>query len=145
MNSLYDVVVNIAQKYPDKDGIVFYGRRYTFSWILREIDRVADGLTRFVKKGDVVTICLPNSVSAALAVYAFNKIGCVLNLVHPFVPPERLKESVCKTSSKLAVIYDLYFAKNQVGDLGVKVLKSSCGIYMSGLKKIGYSLMCKKV
>jgi len=144
MKSLYDAAWDTAQKYPDKDGLVFYGKRYSFSWVLKEIDRVADSLTRFVKKGDVVTVCMPNSVSAAVAVYAFNKIGCVLNLVHPFIPPENLKKSIAKTSSKLAVIYDLYFAKNQVDDLGVMVLKSACGHYMGGLKKFGYSLMCKK-
>jgi len=144
MKSLYDALFDTAQKYSNKDGIVFYKKRYSFSKVLKEVDRVADSLTRFVKEGDVVTLCLPSSVSAAVAVYAFNKIGCVLNLVHPFIPPNSLKKSIQKTSSKLAVIYDLYFAKNRVDDLGVPVLKSSCGHYMGGIKKLGYRLMCRK-
>ncbi len=144
MKSLYQAARDTAIKYPDKDALVFYGKRYTFSGFMAEVDRLADALTGVVKRGDVVTLCMPNSVSAAVAVYAFNKIGCVLNLVHPFIPPNSLRQSIEQTSSVLAVIYDMYFVKNRVGELGVRVLKSDQGFYMGGIKRLGYRFMCRR-
>lgn len=144
MLSLYGVAEKTALEKKEKEAFVFYGKRYTYGFFLEEIKRVASGLSKFVKKGDVVTVCMPNSVSAAVAVYAVNKLGGILNLVHPFIPPEAIKKSIAATNSKLAIVYDMWFVKHHCEDLGVVTIKSLCGYYMGGIKKLGYGLMVRK-
>ena len=101
--------LNISDS-PIRTAIMFYGKKYTFQEVFDTIDTLADNLAAAFSlgKGDVVTLCLPNSPAAVFAFYAANRLGAAVNLVHPFLPPEKLKESIRETKSKLAVVYDLY-------------------------------------
>lgn len=83
--TLYESFKQCALSHNRQDAIVFYGRRITFGRLLSLVDRTAYGLKNDgVKKNDVVTLCVPNSPSAAIAFYAINKLGAIANLVHPF-------------------------------------------------------------
>ncbi len=125
-------------------AISFYGRKYTFSRVHRWIDTLADNLAAefSIGKGDTVTLCMPNSPAALICFYAANKLGAAVNLVHPFIPPEKLKESVEKTSSKLVLIYDLYKCGRY--DFGVPTLLSDSSHYMGAAAKAYYRLTKKR-
>ena len=101
--------LNISDS-PIQTAISFYGKKYSFGRVFSLIDTLADNLAAefSLGKGDAVTLCLPNSPAAVFAFYAANRLGAAVNLVHPFLPPEKLKESVAETKSKLLVVYDLY-------------------------------------
>ena len=123
--------LNISDS-PIQTAIVFYGKKYTFQEVFDTIDTLADNLAAAFSlgKGDVVTLCLPNSPAAVFAFYAANRLGAAVNLVHPFLPPEKLKESIRETKSKLAVVYDLYRCGSF--DFGVPSLVSDSGSSASG-------------
>ena len=131
--------LNISDS-PIRTAIDFYGKRYTFDEVFSYIDTLADNLAAefSIGKGDTVTLCLPNSPAAVFAFYAANKLGAAVNLVHPFLPPEKLKESVAATASKLLVVYDLYRCGRF--DFGVPLLVSGSGRYMGAAARLYYRL-----
>ena len=125
-------------------AIAFYGKNYTFAEVFARIDTLADNLAAefSLGKGDAVTLCVPNSPAAVFAFYAANKLGAAVNLVHPFLPPEKLKESAEKSHSKLIVVYDLYPASGF--EFGMPVLVSDSAFYMGAAAKLYYRFTQKR-
>lgn len=112
--SMYEAVLLNISESTVETAISYYGKKYSFSKVIRYIDLLADNLAAEfqIRKGDTVTLCMPNSPAALMMFYAANKLGAIANLVHPFIPPEALKENLKKTNSKLLLIYDLYKCGN---------------------------------
>ena len=142
--SMYEAArANVADRQV-RVAVSYYGKKYTFEQIFCLIDRLADNLAAafHIGKGDTVTLCAPNSPQALIAFYAANKLGAVVNLVHPYIPPEKLAESAEKTASKLIVVYDLY--KGDASAFSVPVLVSGCGCFMGTFAKIYYRATNKR-
>lgn len=135
--TMYEAILENVSASTVKTAISYYGRKYSFDRVLRWIDTLADNLSAEfgIKKGDTVTLCMPNSPAALITFYAANKLGAAVNLVHPFLPPEKLRESAKATGSRLLLIYDLY----QCGrfDFGLPTLVSDSSYFM-GLAAKGY-------
>lgn len=131
-----------------RTAISFYGNRISFDQVFVLIDALAESFSaRFhIEKGDTITLCMPNSPSALLAFYAANKLGAAVNLVHPYIPPEKLSESAKKTDSKLIVVYDAYpHAGEEKPVFGVPVLESDCGWFMGAAARAYYRMTNKKL
>lgn len=108
--TMYALVKATAEKFPSAIAVDFMGRTITYQSLLAEIDRVAAFLTGLgLKKGDVITIALPNMPSAAEIFYAANRIGIIANIVHPLVPVKQLISYMEKTGSKIAAVLSLAF------------------------------------
>lgn len=138
MDSLYSVLKNTCEQYPNRKAMTFYGRRIKFHKLLSYVDCFAYKLKYYynINKGDVVTVCMPNAPSATIALYAVNKIGAICNLVHPFVPVEQLRRECNRTNTKLLIIYDVYTLKNDCHQLDGSILLSDCGYFMGKLAKL---------
>ena len=81
--TLYGAVNSAAKRYPRLNALYYKGRNITYSATLREIDALAAGLSRAgIKRGDVVTVCMPNVPESIYALYAVNKLGAVSMLVY---------------------------------------------------------------
>lgn len=140
--TLYESFKQCALSHNRQDAIVFYGRRITFGRLLSLVDRTAYGLKNDgVKKNDVVTLCVPNSPSAAIAFYAINKLGAIANLVHPFAKWESVKHSMKKTGSKLLVTFDMYM--DEV-DCDCKKYVSDSGYFMPAIKRTYFHIANRK-
>ena len=82
--SLYRYLLQTARKYPGYDALNYFGRKISFRTLTGEISRTARALTAAgVKKGDSVSVCLPNIPQAVFLFYAINKVGAVANMIHP--------------------------------------------------------------
>lgn len=85
-----------------------FGNLITRKKFLKDIDAIAGYLDKNgIKRGDVVTIFLPNIVQSFSAFYAVNKIGAVGNIVHPLTPANVLEEMLVSTNSKAVFILDI--------------------------------------
>ncbi|MCL2674982.1 MAG: acyl--CoA ligase [Firmicutes bacterium] len=153
MSILYAEMKKAAEKNADKVAIVFYGKRYKFARVLSLVERAAFGLSDLgVKKGDVVTLCLPNTPSAFVAFYALNRLGATVNLVHPFISAAGLSESVKKTDSRLVIAYDLFLRdkgedlSGKLAEVGpdIKVIKSRSDHFMGFFAKIYFGQSQRK-
>ena len=82
--SLYKQVVNSSESYPDFLAYKYLGRKVTYKKFVKQIDKAAIAFKKLnVKKGDIVTICLPNIPESLIAFYALNKLGAIANMLHP--------------------------------------------------------------
>ena len=142
--SMYEALLYNISGSTVRTAISFYGKKYSFDKVFRLIDILADNLAAAfsVGKGDTVTLCMPNSPAALLCFYAANKLGAAVNLVHPFIPPEALRESVRRTGSKLVLVYDVYRCGE--ADFGVPALVSDSAYYMGGPAKLYYRCTQKR-
>lgn len=139
--TIYECFKACAEANAQKTAVVFYGGKIKFSKLLEYVNRAANGLKKYVKKDDVVTLCVPNSPSAAIALYAVNKIGAVANLVHPLIKKDSLKACMAEVNSKLLITYDLYDGKD---DMDCEMLISDSGYFMSGIARAVYHHSNKK-
>lgn len=75
---------------------------------LHDVEAVAGFLySRNVKRGDVVTVFLPNVAQSFVAFYAINRIGAIANIVHPLTPADALEEIVKINHSKAIFVLDI--------------------------------------
>lgn len=75
---------------------------------IHDVESVAGYLdSKGIKRGDVVTVFLPNVAQSFVAFYAINRIGAIANIVHPLTPANALEEIVKTSRSKAIFILDI--------------------------------------
>ena len=146
--SVYEHIRQKAEQYGKACAVEYFGRRISFSELIREIDRTACALTAAgVKKGDSVSICLPNVPQAIFLFYAVSKIGAVSNMIHPLSAEDEIIHDIRLTKSRFI------FALDMIGDKLEKVaarteldlaVTVSPADGMSALMKAGYFLKSMK-
>ncbi len=110
--SMYHQVKTSQEKYPRNVAIKYMGRKIRYTSLLKKIDTVAKGFHSLgIRKGDIVTIMLPNVPEALISLYALNKIGAIANMTHPLSAEEEIKETIMSTQSKYLIIYDAQYEK----------------------------------
>jgi fatty-acyl-CoA synthase len=89
MNWSY-VLERNAENFPDKEALIYEGRRLTYKEVLKRVDALAKGLQELgIKKGDVVAILLYNCSEYIEITFAVNKLGGIwLPLNYRLAGPE---------------------------------------------------------
>ncbi|MBR2411799.1 MAG: AMP-binding protein [Clostridia bacterium] len=104
-----------------------------------------------LKRGDVYSIFVPSDIESFTAFYALNKLGVIVNFIHPLLPDEALIETVKESGSKGIMVLGLLGLKQHnvdaVNSLGLPILLCRCSDYASPVKKasagIGEALLEK--
>ena len=142
--SMYDQVKLSTKKYPNNTAIKYMGKKINYKKLLRKIDNCAKGFYDLgIRKGDIVTILLPNVPEVLISLYALNKIGAIANMTHPLSAEEEIKETLISTNSKFLIIYDAQYEKikNFVKTLQVKkVIFVSPGDSLNKFKNLIYDI-----
>ena len=121
--SIYDQIHRSYKKYPNNIAIEYLGKKITYKSLINKIDIASKGFYDYgIRKGDIVTILLPNMPEALIALYALNKIGAIANMTHPLSAEEEIKETLTSTKSKFLIMYDAKYdqVKNFIFNLGLK-------------------------
>ena len=125
-------------------AINYFENRLTYDDLLRNIDVCARSLREYgVKKGDIITICMPNMPEAIYIFYACNKIGAVADIIHPLSSPLQIKFYLNESKSNYLFLVDFNYEKvSDIIDETVvhKVILASPSISMPRLLSIGYRL-----
>ncbi|MBR2030474.1 MAG: acyl--CoA ligase [Clostridia bacterium] len=145
--SMYDFLFANYNDKQDDVAICFLYKNFSYAFLKNEVDKVACFLVeQGIKKGDVVTVALPNIPSSVSVFYAINKIGAIANMVHPLVPYALLKERMQQTNSKLLFAFDLlldvYF--NELINDGFKVVVCKANDYLTDFESFFYTHFGKK-
>ena len=99
--SLYEQVYRTRLKYGKFKSYQYFGKKVSYKKFIKQIDRCSYSLKKLnLKKGDIVTICLPNIPEALILFYALNKMGVIANMLHPLSAEEEIKQSLNRTNSK---------------------------------------------
>ena len=105
--SLYRFLLKTARQYPDFTALEYYGRKINYRRLIGEISRTARALTAMgVKKGDSISICLPNIPQAVFLFYAVNKVGAVANMIHPLSAENEIVRYMQLTESRYIFALD---------------------------------------
>ena len=125
-------------------AINYFENRITYDDLLKNIDICARSLRAYgVRKGDIITICMPNMPEAIYLFYACNKIGAVADIIHPLSSSEQIKFYLNESKSKYLFLVDFNYEK--ISDIIDKtlvnqVILASPSLSMPRLLSIGYRL-----
>ena len=109
---MYDAVYEASCKWPNNVALDYFDIKITYKELIKKINRVAAALKECgVKKGERVTVCMPNTPEAVYMFYAINEIGAVANMVHPLSSEKEIEEYVNQADSKLMLCVDISYPK----------------------------------
>ncbi len=147
--TLYEAVKHSANRLANQKAIVYKGRKISFRKFQKLVDRYADSLIEHlhIQKGDVVLVSQPNIPNVLILVYALNKIGAVVNLVHPFTPFNQVRNIISKTKTKVAFIFEQRIAKEveKYRDIASIIYVTRVEDYLPLGKKLIYHFMNSKI
>ena len=110
--SMYEVLKEAVLIYESRPMINYFGKRFTYREFLNSVDRAALAFrSQGVRRGDIVTICMPNTPEAMISFYALNKIGAICNMIHPLSGETEIKEYLVSTNSVMLIMIDLCYEK----------------------------------
>ena len=140
--SLYEHFIENTKKHPDLIALNYYGKKFTYDEFNKKIDECANAfLYQGIRKGDVVTICMPNTPEGVICFFALNKIGAISNMVHPLSSEVEIKNTLIETGSVMLVLIDIDYVKikNIIDETDIyKIIICSANISMPMLMNIGY-------
>ncbi len=146
--TMYGAVKCISEKYPDFIAFDFMGKKTTYTQLIDKIDRVAKALiANGIKKGDRITICLPNCPQAVAMFYAANRVGAIANMIHPLSAEKEIEFYLNDSKSVAAITLDQFYRKFEAISSNVslkKLIITSIKDELNALTKIGYALTQNK-
>lgn len=96
----------------DAYAINYMGTRLTYSQLFDKIDECLIALVKHgVKRGDVVSVCMPTTPESVIAYYAINKLGAVSNFIDPRESDETIVSFINEGKSKLLLVLDSFLGK----------------------------------
>lgn len=109
---LYDAVYEASCKWPLNTAIQYYNSEISYKEMIKKINKVAAALKYFeAKKGDKITICMPNTPEAVYMFYAINEIGAIANMIHPLSSEKEIEEYLKQSHSKIMLCIDIAYPK----------------------------------
>ena len=109
----------VAERFPDRPALHFYGRTLTYRELHSSADRFARCLAdNGFKKGDVVGICLPNIPQFVISLMGTIRAGCSVSGVSPLMTAPELEYQLRDCSAKGLVTLDAIFEHRLHGIAG---------------------------
>ena len=110
--TIYQQLSAAAHKWPNNVAYTFQGKKTTYAAFLERIEAAAKGLYSLgIRKGDRVTICMPNSPQALDCFYALNRIGAQANMIHPLSAAGEIEFYLTFSKSKAILTLDQFYDK----------------------------------
>lgn len=143
--SMCEMVFRSEKEHPDFTAYDFMGNSSTYKKLKEDIEAAARALIALgVKKGDAVTVCLPNMPQAVILFYAVNRVGAVANMVHPLSAENEILFYLKLSRSRFALTLTDFYKKFE-GAFGKtfleKVIVTTVGEALPAVKSVAYKMM----
>lgn len=110
--SIYSYLKQNAQKSLNEVAIEFEGKKTSYKKLLIQIETVAKALVNIgIKKGDIISIVSINTPEVLIMIYASNRIGAVVNMIHPLLSSSEIAASIENTNSSAVLILEQIYPK----------------------------------
>lgn len=143
--SMVDNLNKAIKTYPDYIALEYFERKWTYKDFYEEIINCAKAIKQAgLKKGDIVSICMPNTPQALIMFYALNMTGCVANMIHPLSSEKEIEFFLNKSKSTVVLAIDIDYKKiiNIINSTGVKkMILSSAADEMPKMKALLYAVV----
>lgn len=142
--SIFGMLKFSAENQPDALAYEYFGTQCSYKNLVKKIEEISGAYYSLgVRKGDIVTIIMPNTPEAVISIYALNRIGAVSNILHPLSAQDEIKSHINRVESKLLLCVDICCEKiaNIIDETPVeKVIVASAGDSMPVVMKTLYAL-----
>lgn len=142
--SMYGLVCARAKENPELRALEYFSRGFSYRRLVFHIDRAAAAFfAAGVRRGDRVSLCLPNIPQAVFAFYGLNKIGAVPNMIHPLSADEEIKYFLKLSQSEMVVAVGQLRERMEriIPETAVKqVIIASVDDYMPALARLLYRI-----
>ncbi len=146
--SLFGMLKITAENQPDSLAYEYFGTKSTYRELVKKIEDVSGAYYNLgVRKGDIVTIVMPNTPEAVISIYALNRIGAVANILHPLSAQEEIRDHINRVNSTVLLCVNICSEKiaNIIDETSLKcVIVASPGNSMPKIMKVLYALKCIK-
>ncbi len=145
---LPEILERTSQLFPNNMALLFQGYKVTYRELNDMANRFASWLNeQGVKKGDAVSVLLPNLIPCVAAYYGIMKIGGVAVMNNPLYSDRELQHQFNDSESKVLVTLDLL--ADRMIDLrektGIKeIVYTSIGDYLPFPKNFLFPIVGKK-
>ncbi len=110
--TMYQMVAATAKQYPTSTAYTFMGKQTTYAAFMKRIEAAAKGLYQMgIRKGDKVTICMPNTPQALDCFYGLNRIGAIPNMIHPLSAAKEIAFYLNFSKSKAILTLAQFYTK----------------------------------
>lgn len=110
--SMYEKVAWAAKKAPGAIALTFMGKNISYRTMIDQINKCARSLKVLgVRKGDRITIAMPNCPQAIYMLYATNLVGAVANMVHPLSAEKEIENYLNMSKSIIVITLDQFYHK----------------------------------
>lgn len=142
--SIYEMLEKSSAGREKNIALNYYGKQINYKEFLHRINQAANAFrSQGIRRGDVVTICMPNTPEALISFYAINKIGAIANMIHPLSGEKEIKEYLNSTHSVMLIMIDICYekVKNIIKETDVyKTIVISASDSMNFLLAFGYQI-----
>lgn len=146
--SMFGMLKMSAENQPESSAYEYFGTECSFKNLVGKIEEISGAFYKTgVRKGDIVTIVMPNTPEAVISIYALNRIGAVANILHPLSAQEEIKNHINRVGSKILLCVDICSEKisNIIDETPLEtIIVASAGDSMPFVMKTLYSLKCIK-
>lgn len=105
--TIYEYLYENNKNYPNDIALEYMGSKITYGELFTNIDKCVKALTALgVKQDDIVTIALPSIPEAIYLVYALNKMGAVVNMIHPLAGKNEIIHYLNEVNGDVAVLFE---------------------------------------
>ncbi len=120
--TMYEYLLKANNYYPNRIALNYFDNKITYGVLIEKIDITALALMEMgIKKGDIITVCLPTLPEFIYLFYAISKIGAIANMIDPRKSSEEMIEYSNSVNSTVFVVVDTVLEK-------VKVLKENTSV-----------------
>nr|WP_297936331.1 class I adenylate-forming enzyme family protein [uncultured Lachnoclostridium sp.] len=120
-SSLYDFVASRAVGHEKNYVLEYCSRKITYQEWSDAVTQCAKALTVMgVKKGEAVSVCLPNIPQAVILFYAINKIGAIVNMIHPLSAEAEISYYLSLSDSQIIFVSDKLEGKINLAGMPLK-------------------------
>ena len=110
-DSLYERL--LKNQNSSSPAIYYEAKRISYPETVRRVQQLIGYFRRLgVKKGDVVTVSLPNIPVCIYTLYALSAIGAVQNIIHPLSPVQEILRTAEETDSVLVILLSTAYKAN---------------------------------
>ena len=110
--TIYEYLYEINKDRSYLTALTYFNKKTSYKKMFDIIDKTAASFTKLgIKKGDYVTICMPNTPEGIITFYALNKIGAISNLIHPLSSENEIKKYLNEVNCKTILTIDLCLGK----------------------------------
>ena len=143
-STMVEYVEQAAKEYPNYCAYEFMGYETDYTVFIEQIHACARALRALgIRKGDRVTICMPNSPQGITMFYAVNMVGALANMIHPLSSEGEIEFYLNDSQSVCALTLDSFYPKFAAVRGRTKLqhlIITSIGDALGLVKKVGFAL-----